>query len=460
MCGIVGAASPRNVVPILIDGIRRLEYRGYDSTGLAVLNGGAAPQLDRLVSVARVADLAAQADAQASARHHRHLAHALGDARRADRRSTRIRTRATARSRSCTTASSRTSRRCASELQARRLRVQDADRHRGHRAPRARALARRRDGGDSLRAVRAAVAEFAGRVRDRGDLDARAGAHRRRARRAARWSSGSARTTTSSRRTRPRCSPVTQRVVYLEEGDVADVRRESYAIYDARGAARRARRGRPSEASGTRSSSARTATSCRRRSSSSRARSPIRSKASTALDPALFGAKARDIFARIDGVLILACGTSNYAGLVAKYWIESLARIPCQVEIASEYRYRDSVPNPRRSSSSCRSPARRPTRWRRSSTRSRSATRTRSRSATWRRARWCARPSSCILTRAGAEIGVASTKAFTTQLVALFLLAARSPRCAAGSPSADEANWLRALRHLPAALQAALALEP
>src|SRR5690242_5219054 len=63
MCGIVGATSDRNVVPILIEGIRRLEYRGYDSTGLAVVNGGASPILERLVSTARVADLAAQADA-------------------------------------------------------------------------------------------------------------------------------------------------------------------------------------------------------------------------------------------------------------------------------------------------------------------------------------------------------------------------------------------------------------
>ena len=85
MCGIVGASSTRNVVPILIDGIRRLEYRGYDSTGVAVINGTAsAPTLTRLVSTARVADLAAQADASGLSAVYRHLAYALGDARRAD----------------------------------------------------------------------------------------------------------------------------------------------------------------------------------------------------------------------------------------------------------------------------------------------------------------------------------------------------------------------------------------
>ena len=65
MCGIVGASSTRNIVPVLIDGIKRLEYRGYDSTGLAVINGTPAqPRLERLVSTARVADLAAQADSR------------------------------------------------------------------------------------------------------------------------------------------------------------------------------------------------------------------------------------------------------------------------------------------------------------------------------------------------------------------------------------------------------------
>ena len=64
MCGIIGASSSRNVVPMLIDGVRRLEYRGYDSTGLAVIHAGATPVLERLVSTARVADLAAQAQAR------------------------------------------------------------------------------------------------------------------------------------------------------------------------------------------------------------------------------------------------------------------------------------------------------------------------------------------------------------------------------------------------------------
>ena len=141
MCGIVGAASTRNVVPILIDGIRRLEYRGYDSSGVAVIEDGAPPRLERLVSTARVADLASQAEA-------RHLAGGTGISH------TRWATHgaptpanahphvSVAKSRSSTTASSRTTRRCASGSRA-GLRVRHADRYRGHRAPRPRALARR-----------------------------------------------------------------------------------------------------------------------------------------------------------------------------------------------------------------------------------------------------------------------------------------------------------------------------
>ena len=123
-------------------------------------------------------------------------------------------------------------------------------------------------------------------------------------------------------------------------------------------------------------------------------------------------------------MLILACGTSYYSSLVAKQWIESLARIPCQVEIASEYRYRDSVPNPNAlvvvvsqsgetadtlAALEAREGAR--------------ATRTRSPSATSRTSSMVRQTALTYLTRAGTEIGVASTKAFTTQLVALFLLA-------------------------------------
>jgi glucosamine--fructose-6-phosphate aminotransferase (isomerizing) len=157
-------------------------------------------------------------------------------------------------------------------------------------------------------------------------------------------------------------------------------------------------------------------------------------------------------------VLILACGTSYYSGLTAKYWIESIAQIPCNVEIASEYRYRTSVPNPATlvvviSQSG----------------------ETADTLAALKHARGlgmkhtlaiCNVESSAMvretslqfMTRAGTEIGVASTKAFTTQLVALYLLANALARTKGRLD--DDSEPLQMLRHLPASVQSVLALEP
>src|SRR6185312_11759798 len=137
---------------------------------------------------------------------------------------------------------------------------------------------------------------------------------------------------------------VTRRVAYLEEGDVADVRRESYAIFDAAG--RRVTRAIV-EVQG--SGDAVELGPYRHYMQKEIFEQP-RAVADTidgvtSIGPALFGANAAAILPQADSVLILACGTSYYSGLVAKQWIESLARIPCTVEIASEYRYRDSVPH-------------------------------------------------------------------------------------------------------------------
>ncbi len=456
MCGIVGAASARNVVPILIEGIRRLEYRGYDSSGLAVINGGAQPKLDRLVSVARVADLATQADARGLAgttgiSHTRWATHGAPTEDNAHPHTSNgeiavvhngiienfegLREKLKARGYDFRTQTD-------TEVIA----------HLVHSHWLGAA------GGDLLRSVRAAVAEFAGAyaiavisTREPGRIvAARAGSP---------LVVGLGEDDHFLASDAAALLPVTQRVIYLDEGDFADVRRESFAIYDARGE-RVERSVVTVEASG-----AMVELGPYRHFMQKEIFEQPRAVADTlenvtALEPELFGPKARAILARVDSVLILACGTSHYAGLVAKHWIESLVRVPCQVEIASEYRYRDTVPNPRQlvivvSQSGETADTLAALKHAQSLGHDHTLAICNVGTSTMVR-----QTELVYLTRAGVEIGVASTKAFTTQLTALFLFAASFAKLRGRLSQSDEAGWLRALRHLPGALQAALALEP
>jgi glucosamine--fructose-6-phosphate aminotransferase (isomerizing) len=182
--------------------------------------------------------------------------------------------------------------------------------------------------------------------------------------------------------------------------------------------------------------------------------------AASSLQAGLFGAAADKLLPQAEAVLILACGTSSHAGMVAKYWLERLAGVPTTVEVASEYRYRDSVPNPRQLVVAISQSGE-----------------TADTQAALRHARdlgqplslaLCNVPESAIvreaalrfITRAGPEIGVASTKAFTTQLAALFLLALLLAKQRGRLDAKAEAAHLDALRHLPVALQKVLDLEP
>ena len=159
-------------------------------------------------------------------------------------------------------------------------------------------------------------------------------------------------------------------------------------------------------------------------------------------------------------MLILACGTSYYSGCTAKYWIESIAKVPCQVEVASEYRYRDSVPNPNTlvvTISQSGETADTLAALRHAQGLGMAHTLTICNVATSAMVREC---SLAYVTRAGVEIGVASTKAFTTQLAGLFLLTLCLAQAKGRLREAEELRHLKAMRHLPAALQAVLALEP
>ncbi|ARP93112.1 glutamine--fructose-6-phosphate transaminase (isomerizing) [Bordetella genomosp. 13] len=176
--------------------------------------------------------------------------------------------------------------------------------------------------------------------------------------------------------------------------------------------------------------------------------------------PELFGDNAYKVFKEIDSLLILACGTSYYAGLTAKYWIESVARIPVSVEIASEYRYRDSVPNPKSlvvTISQSGETADTLAALKHARSMGMKHTLTVCNVATSAMVREC---ELAYITRAGVEIGVASTKAFTTQLTALFLLTLALAQTRRLLTDEQEATCLKALRHLPAAIGSVLALEP
>jgi glucosamine--fructose-6-phosphate aminotransferase (isomerizing) len=174
----------------------------------------------------------------------------------------------------------------------------------------------------------------------------------------------------------------------------------------------------------------------------------------------LFGAGARKIFQEIDRVLILACGTSYYAGLTAKYWIEAVAKIPVAVEIASEYRYRESVPHAKTlvvTISQSGETADTLAALKHARGLGMEQTLTICNVSTSAMVREC---KLAYITRAGVEIGVASTKAFTTQLTALFMLTLALAQAQGRLPQDQEAAHVKALRHLPAAISAVLALEP
>ena len=175
--------------------------------------------------------------------------------------------------------------------------------------------------------------------------------------------------------------------------------------------------------------------------------------------PELFNANPDD-WQKFDQILILACGTSYYSACVAKYWLEDIASIPTQVEIASEYRYRTTVPNPKtlivvvsQSGETADTLAA----LRHAKTLGHPYTLAIcnvASSAMVRETNWH------FLTKAGIEVGVASTKAFTTQLLALYLLAVSLAKRAGKISAEKEKELLRELRHLPKALHAVLALEP
>ncbi|MDR0770343.1 MAG: glutamine--fructose-6-phosphate transaminase (isomerizing) [Burkholderiales bacterium] len=454
MCGIVGAVAKRNIAPVLLEGIARLEYRGYDSTGLAVVHS--TKTLERLVSTARVADLVAQAeakgvDAATGISHTRWATHGKP---------------------SETNAHPHTSHNEIAlvhngiienyEVLREMLKAEGYEfisqtdteviAHLVHKHWHGNAH------GDLRRAVQATVRQLIGAyaiavvsAREPGRLvGARFGSPLV----IGRNDDGSYLASDAVA-----LLPETQNIAYLEEGDVVDLTREAIVCYD---------RNEETVERPTvylEASTAQVELGPYRHFMQKEIFEQPRAIADTLegvemVTPLLFGENAAEVFSKIDSVLILACGTSHYAGQVAKQWIESLVQMPCQVEIASEYRYRDSVPNPNALVivvSQSGETADTLSALNHAKKLGHTHTLTICNVATSAMVR---QTELRFITRAGIEIGVASTKAFTTQLVALFLLALTLAKGRNRLAAEEEAFWLRTLRHLPSAIQAALALEP
>ncbi|ODU61632.1 MAG: glutamine--fructose-6-phosphate aminotransferase [Comamonadaceae bacterium SCN 68-20] len=464
MCGIVGAVSARNIVPILVQGLQRLEYRGYDSCGVAVHGAslGGAPGLQRARSTARVAELLAQVQAE-------HLQGATGIAH------TRWATHGAP---AVHNAHPHFSHGPGSEGPGRVALVHNGiiENHEELRAElqaRGYAFASQTDteviahlvdslyGGDLFEAVQAATARLRGAY-------AIAVMHRDEPHRVVGARAGSPLVLGVGEGENFLASDamalagVTDQIVYLEEGDLVDLQPGRYWVAG--------RDGRPLDAAQrpvrtVHAHSGAAELGPYRHYMQKEIFEQPRAIADTlegvhGIVPELFGDGAYRVFKDIDAVLILACGTSYYSGCVAKYWLESIARIPTQVEIASEYRYRDTVPNPRQlvvTISQSGETADTLAALRHAQSLGHRHTLTVCNVATSAMVREC---QLAYVTRAGVEIGVASTKAFTTQLAGLFLLTLALAQVHGRLTEEQEAAHLKAMRHLPVALQAVLALEP
>ena len=481
MCGIVGAVSSRNIVPILVQGLQRLEYRGYDSCGVAVhaasLNASSSAGLRRARSTARVAELLEQVQTD-------HLEGATGIAH------TRWATHGAPTVSNAHPHFSHGTGADASASTPGRVAVVHNGIIENHEELRAALQARgyvfasqtdteviahlvdSHYNGDLFDAVRATVAELRGAyaiaVMHKDEPQRVVGARAGSPLILGVGKDGSEHFLASDAMA---LAGVTDQVVYLEEGDLVDLQRGRYWIVG-KGRESLTPAQRPVRTVQAHSGAAELG-SYRHYMQKEIFEQP-RAIADTlagveGIVPELFdgaglhgepGAAAWRVFKEIDSVLILACGTSYYSGCAAKYWLEEIAGIPTQVEVASEYRYRTSVPNPRSlvvTISQSGETADTLAALRHAQSLGMQHTLTICNVATSAMVREC---KLAYVTRAGVEIGVASTKAFTTQLAGLFLLTLALAQSRGRLTAEQEAAHIKAMRHLPVALQAVLALEP
>lgn len=453
MCGIVAAASYRNIVPILLEGLRRLEYRGYDSCGVATVDNDG---LHRARSVSRVAQLVEQVEsnkleAKTGIAHTRWATHGRPEVCNAHPLFSRdfiglvhngiienfesIRAGLLAKGFEFT---SQTDTEVLAHL------INDCY------------------DGDLLEAVKRAVVQLKGSYGIAVICKAEPGCVVV-ARQGSPLVVGVGDNEMFAASDAMAVAGITDRIVYLEEGDVCKITPAGRSIFARKGEAF-VEVDRPEKV--VHAYSGAVDLGPYRHYMQKEIFEQPRAIGDTlegvaSISATLFGEQAESVFNDTNRLLFLACGTSYYAGLAAKYWVEAIAGIPCDVEIASEYRYRISVPDPHTLVIPISQSGE-----------------TADTLAALRHARddlgmpyslaICNVATSAMvqetklhyITRAGVEVGVASTKAFTTQLTALYLLALTLAKVKGCLSLQAEEDALRRLRHIPAALQAVLALEP
>jgi glucosamine--fructose-6-phosphate aminotransferase (isomerizing) len=451
MCGIVGAVAKRNIVSVLVNGLLRLEYRGYDSAGLVVVREG---KLDRVRSIGRVAELAqksANTYGELGIAHTRWATHGVPSERNAHPHISRdliavvhngiienyeeLRTDLTAHGYEFTSDTD-------TEVIAHLIHSHYAQ-------------------GSLLVATQMALSQLVGAYAI-GVVAADNPHQLIAARKGSPLLLGVGEGEHFVASDMSALLQVTKNVVYLEEGDVVEVNIADYRIFDIKGAAVQ----RPVHVSQLNNDSVELGEYQHYMQKEIHEQPQALADTlesvcnSQSMVPGIFGAEANIIFPQVENILILACGTSNHAGQVARYWLEEIAGIPCSVEVASEYRYRVSVANPKTLVVTISQSGE-----------------TADTLAALNHAKItghmftlaiCNVPESAIirqsklrfLTRAGPEIGVASTKAFTTQLAALFLLTLVLAKLRGRLTPEQEQKFLHELRHLPSAIQKVLALEP
>ncbi|MBF6622920.1 MAG: glutamine--fructose-6-phosphate transaminase (isomerizing) [Pseudomonas stutzeri] len=458
MCGIVGAVAERNISAILLEGLKRLEYRGYDSAGIAVLD--AAGQLQRLRRSGKVAELESAQQAQ-------ELTGRLGIAH----------TRWATHGAPC-------ERNAHPHVSGEDLAVVHNGIIENHEALRSQLkglgysfvsdtdtevivhlLSHKLDEfGDLAVALKAAVKELHGAY-GLAVISAKQPDRLLAARSGSPLVIGLGMGENFLASDQLALRQVTDRFMYLEEGDIAEIRRDSVQVWDATGQS--VQRESVQYHEGAEAADKGEYRHFMLKEIHEQPKVVQRTLEGRLGDKQVlvqaFGPQAAELFAKVRNVQIVACGTSYHAGMVARYWLEELAGIPCQVEVASEFRYRKVVVQPDTLFVTISQ----------SGETADTLAALRNAKALSKNEGYLASLAICnvgisslvresdltLLTQAGPEIGVASTKAFTTQLVGLMLLTLALGQVR-GTLSADkEAELVAELRRLPTRLGEALAMD-